>query len=187
MAEDVREALQFPDVSVLVSQVQAALDEVATWDDGRRRQGGGWTNAIAKAITQRIQEPGIEYAFERNREKREDEREWLFDYCALLFEEKTRDAPRMMAQALVVGEIEFADRKGFDTDFEKLLIVDSLLCFFVFPCWSKDDAEQNIGRFRSFAERRQRIAKLHGAAHPPIFLISCYFEPERKFIHLKVG
>ncbi len=91
------EVLDFPDVSELVAKVQAALDEVAAWDDDRRRQERGWANSIAKELSERIQKPGIECAFDRNRMKREDEREWLFDYCALLFEEKTNR--RLIPQA----------------------------------------------------------------------------------------
>jgi hypothetical protein len=88
-----------------------------------------------------------------------------------------------VAQALIIGEIEFSDIKGLDTDFEKLLIADSLVCFFVFPSWSNDDANLKLDEFQKLSERRQRYAKNRGMSRPPIFVISCYFYPEKKFIH----
>jgi hypothetical protein len=173
--------------AALIHHVQEALDEVAGLDEATRLRHGNWTSSISEAIKRRILGPGMECAFGRDRTKREDEREWLFDFCALLFEEESRNGVRFVAQAAIIGEIEFSDPKGLDKDFEKLLIVDSLACFFAFPKWSETEARAELDRFEHVVERRQRYAKLRGASRPPVFLLSCYLAPSRRFMHRIVG
>ena len=178
-----------PGSDVLARAVQDALDEVALLNEASPTVSwtpiGGWTNAICEAISKRVRvmKAGIECAFGRDREKRADEREWLFDYCALFFEEKSREVRRFVAQALIIGEVEFSDINGLDTDFEKLLIVDSLVCFFAFPGWLKDNVDKTLDDLEKIAKRRQQYAIDRGINRPPIFVLSCYFFPEKQFIH----
>src|SRR6476469_9554828 len=74
----------------LTEHICAALNEVAGWDEPKRLEKGGWTAAICDALKIRLQRPGVECCFGRNRSIRQDEREWLWDFCVLLFEEQTR-------------------------------------------------------------------------------------------------
>jgi hypothetical protein len=72
-----------------------------------------------------------------------------------------------------------------DEDFEKLLIVDSPVCFMVFQEWSAEDANNALDRLKEAAERRQRYARQRGLNPPPMFLLSCYVIDDR-FLHLTV-
>jgi hypothetical protein len=134
-----------PSADELTRDIRDALDEVEKLSDPQ--QEGGWTNVIAGAISDRVcRKSGVECMWGRDRSKPSEKREWLFDYCALFFEEPP-DVPRFVAQALIIGEMEFSDLKGFDTDFEKLLIVDSLVCFFSFPGWLEDAVTKQLDGF----------------------------------------
>jgi hypothetical protein len=106
----------------------------------------------------------------------------MFDYCAFFFEEPPT-VPRFVAQALIIGEMEFADPNGFDYDFEKLMVADSLVCFFAFYGWVKDRVTQQLDRFQEIAERRQRYAERRGMTAPPVFVLSCYFHPDKLFVN----
>jgi hypothetical protein len=173
-----------PEPGKLVQAIEDALDEVAASYGFGPYPVGNWTNQICEGIKGRVAAPGVECAFGRDRKKDQDQREWLFDFCALFFEETSRAVPRFMAQALIIGEVE-GNTDVLDDDFEKLLVVDSLVCFFVFPCWTDDDATEKLDKFQKLAERRQRYARGRGMNRPPIFVLSCYRDnlTPKKFIH----
>lgn len=170
-----------PSADELVRDIRVALDEVEKLSDPQ--QEGGWTNVIADAISRRVgTRRGVECMWGRDRSKPFEKREWLFDYCALFFEEPP-DVPRFVAQAVIIGEMEFSDLNGFDDDFEKLLVADSLVCFFSFPGWIEDKVTKQLDKFQEIAERHQRYAQRRGMTVPPVFVLSCYFHPSKAFIH----
>lgn len=162
-----------PPVDELISAVRDALDDV-TKSDSVTRPSGERTFEILDGIRRRIDRPGIEFAF-RGPNRYGEESEWLFDFCALFFEENARDARRFVAQALIVGEIELSKRNGLDEDFEKLLIADSIVCFFVFPARRGNAATDKLTELEHLARRRQGYAKRRGMLEPPVFVISCYY------------
>jgi hypothetical protein len=87
-----------------------------------------------------------------------------------------------MAQAAIVGEIEWG-ANGIDQDFEKLLIVDSLVCFMVFQQWSKEDAVAALTRLSRAVALRQGYARQRGMVRPPAFVLSCLVVEDHRFIH----
>ena len=124
---------------------------------------------------------GLECAFGRDASKHEDEREFLLEFCACLCEPRYRNVERYTVQVCVVGEIEFSGYLG--KDFEKLMFVDSLVSFFVFPDWIKEhQPESELDFFQGVAERRRRHLITRCTTAPPVFVISAYSSNERKFI-----
>jgi hypothetical protein len=107
--------------------------------------------------------------------------EWLFDFCGLIIDPDVPTEDRFVAQAAVVGEIEWA-LGGTDQDFEKLMVVDSLVLFFVFQC-SADKYRAYLNRFRKAAERRRGYCRQRGITRLPAFLLSCWTYPDGKFEH----
>jgi hypothetical protein len=142
----------------------------------------GWTNAIGEALDKRLgdAEKGIECAFghkdARGHKKRESAKEWLFDFVALLVEPATGE--RCTLQPLIVGEVEW--HNNLLLDFEKLMVVDALVCFFAFPKQlgiKEHDAEY----FVRFAEKRRQYVALRGTAPLPVFIIASYDPDSRSF------
>jgi hypothetical protein len=171
---------QPPTANELIRTIQDALEEVENSPTLRQRD--GWTNAIADAISSRLGNyKGVECCYGRDRKKPADTREWLFDYCALFYEEPT-NVLRFVAQALIIGEMEFSDQRGLDTDFEKLLIADSLVCLFCFQGWVENDIAEKLTKFQELAQRRQRYAIQRGVTTPPIFVLACYSNEKNRFI-----
>ena len=176
--------IPLPTVKTLVRQIGEALDDVAERDKAVHIAPANWFTEIASTIAKNVGGPNIECCA-RGGPPPCLHREWLFDFCVLLYEEQP-PTYRFTVQAAVVGEIEWNPR-GIDDDFEKLLIVDSLVCFFVFRRWSEVEATKELDRLQSFAERRRQYAQLRGMTQPPVFLLSCHLEPDRRFIHRTVS
>jgi hypothetical protein len=107
--------------------------------------------------------------------------EWLFDFCALAEDQDVGIDDRFVAQAAIVGEIEWGP--DVDQDFEKLQIVDSLVCFMTFQEWSEDGANKQLERLMRAAQRRQEYAAARGATRPPVFVLFCCVLPEHRFRH----
>jgi hypothetical protein len=101
--------------------------------------------------------------------------EWLFDFCALLYKEPS--GVRFVAQAAIIGETEWNPTDAeTDWDFEKLLIVDSIVCFFVCGVNSDDEANKKLDRYEGIVKIRKEYAMERGT-RPPKFLLACYVEP----------
>jgi hypothetical protein len=163
--------VKLPTEQTLMHQVNQALDEVSR---------SKWSNithhAIASAIAKRLKKNRNIQCFSRTPRRKStvcDGTEFLFDFCALLYEKQ--DAP-FYVQALVVGETEWKARVT-DDDFEKLLIVDSVVCFFVFEEDSDEKANKKLEKYEQVAELRREYAKRRGA-RPPRFLLACYVKPD---------
>jgi hypothetical protein len=80
-------------------------------------------------------------------------------------------------QALVIGEVEWHNDLG--RDFEKLLVVDALVCFFAFPGWIK---EHDADYFLQLAVKRRQYVAQRGTAPLPVFVIACYSRETRRFV-----
>ena len=80
-------------------------------------------------------------------------------------------------QAVVAGEVEIAsdDWDEIVYDFEKVLIVNSLIFFMVIMQYSSEDADNTLGRLEKAAKRRQDYARMRGNT-PPAYLLSCWVE-----------
>jgi hypothetical protein len=101
--------------------------------------------------------------------------EWLFDFSALLYKEYA--GVRFVAQAAIIGETEWNPTDAqTDCDFEKLLIVDSIVCFFICGVNSDDEANRKLDRYAGIVESRKEYARVRGT-RPPKFLLACYVEP----------
>lgn len=174
-----------PDQQMLVRYVREALDETAASVSGStNKPPEGWTNSIGKAISQRLEnkEQGIECAFGQRdalgRRKPEGAREWLFDFIAVLVEPRYGEE-RYTMQPLIVGEVEWNNNLG--RDFEKLLVVDALVCFFAFPkrlAVTEHDADY----FLALAVKRRQYVAHRSTAPLPVFIIACYDEERRSFV-----
>lgn len=173
-----------PDQQILVRHVCDALHEVAaSVPRGAETPSDGWTNAIGEALYQRLDntELGIECAFGHRdslgQKKRESAKEWLFDFVALLVEPADRNQVRSTMQPLVVGEVEW--HNNLLADFEKLMVVDALVCFFAFP--KRLEIEHNVDYFLSLAEQRRKYVASRGTTPLPVFIIACYDLDSRRF------
>jgi hypothetical protein len=174
-----------PDQQTLVRHVCDALHETAASVSGDRHEpSDGWTNCIGKAISDRLdsEEQGIECAFGGRdafgRTKPEWVREWIFDFSAVLVEPKNRNQERYAMQPLVIGEVEWQNNLG--RDFEKLLVVDALVCFFAFPK-RLGIKEHNSEYFLALAKKRRQYVAKRGTAPLPVFIIACYDSESRSF------
>ena len=130
--------ISLPDQQILVRHVCDALREVAaSVPPNESKPPQGWTNAIGDALHKRLDnaEQGIECAFgyrdALGNIKLESAREFRVDFVALLVDPADRERERYTVQPLVVGEVEWNDNLG--KDFDKLMLVDALVCFFAFP------------------------------------------------------
>jgi len=156
-----------PNAETLLAQVRDALDEVATREWDKITFG-----AVASAIAKRVSGPTVKCCA-KGRPEGCRQGEWLYDFCALLYEESP-DQCRFVTQALVIGEVEWV-LAGADDDFEKLLIADALVCFFLFGARSPSLGAEKLDLFEKLARRRHELLRQRrGIAQPPIFLVSCY-------------
>jgi len=178
-------ASDLPDWRILVPLVVAALDEVAGGAGPFPNQ-----NALFEALKRRLKEllsERVDCNFGRSR-ARGYEREWLFDFCATINEKAagpgTSDDEYYLKQTLVVGEVEAGG--GLGTDFNKLLIVDSLVCFFAFPDWLGEHLPRNdLDFFEELA--RKRVHRAAGRGLNTAFVVSSYRGRSGKFEHRKVS
>jgi hypothetical protein len=156
-----------PKAEILLAQVRDALDEAAVREWDKITFG-----AVASAIAKRVAGPGVECCA-KGKPEGCGHAEWLYDFCALLYEEPP-DQLRFVTQALVIGEVEWV-LAGADDDFEKLLIADALICFFLFGARSQSLGAKKLDLLEKCARRRHEfVRQRRGMAEPPIFLVSCY-------------
>jgi hypothetical protein len=177
-----QEQLSLPDEHALARHVVEALDTVAAGHD--QLGNADWFPAIAAELASRCVPLGLScYATDGRRSAPADGcagREWLFDFCALVSDEAVAPVDRFMAQAAIVGEVEWGS--VFDDDFEKLMIADSLVCFMTIQQWSGASAIIQLSRLSDAAKRRQGYVRQRGG-RPPVFVVSCYVIPEHRFEH----
>ena len=167
-------ARPIPDVDVLAKDVCDALEEVGKASDWISANP---TNPIGDALKRRLREypEGVECAYDRNLFKDEDEREFLFDFSAIICEPRDNTVERCTLQLLVAGEVEFG--AGLTRDFEKLMYADALVCFFAFSDRTK---EHQIEFFVKVAERRINHVVMRGNI-PPVFILACHSRQDRRF------
>jgi hypothetical protein len=166
--------LPLPDQSTLVRVVREALDDVA--NTAKLKTGySGWASDIGDAIKRRLADlrySGIECAY--GGPERGEDSELLFDFCALLYERADpKKEERYPMRTLIVGEIECHD--GLRKDFEKLLVADPLVYFFVLP--EKLRLRENMNAldfFQSVSERRLQYTARSGMTPPTAFIIASH-------------
>lgn len=178
--------ITLPDVDVLKRHVRDALDAVANRHTYERLSDAEWFPEIASEMASRVKSLNLK-CYARGGRRSEPARgcvgsEWLFDFCALLDDEDVPPDDRFMAQAAIIGEVEWSEN-GIEEDFEKLQIVDSLVCFMAFQKRSSDGAVAAITRLRHAVERRQAYARERGITRPTEFVLSCWVIPENRFVH----
>jgi hypothetical protein len=142
----------------------------------------GWKkithDAIASAIAGRLKDNSNIFCYggrPRSFPKACAGSEWLFDFSALLYQEPA--GVRFVAQAAIIGETEWNPTDAeTDCDFEKLLIVDSIVCFFVCGMNSGEGANKKLARYAGVVTTRKEYAMERGTRAPK-FLLACYVEP----------
>jgi hypothetical protein len=180
--------ITLPNKEALTKCVISALDNVAKKHAVMPISNRDWFPEIAGEIAKTAGVLGMK-CYARGKDRGQpaegcDGTEWLFDFVALIDDEAVPDEDRFIAQAALVGEIEWG--VGVDEDFEKLLIVDSLVCFMTFQEWSNESANKAIDRLRGAVQRRHEYGRLRGVSSPSTFVLSCYIIPDNRFIHLVV-
>src|SRR5262249_41341000 len=177
--------ITLPQEEVLVRCVRSALDAVAERHGSIPISNADWFPEIATEIASRVGPLGLNcYARGRSRgipAKLCAGNEWLFDFVAIVEDQDVSAEDRFMAQAALVGEVEWGAGRA-DEDFDKLLIVDSLVCSMVLQEWSEAHANIAVARLGHAAERRQAYARLRGMSRPPTFILSGYIIPENRFV-----
>lgn len=178
--------ITLPKEETLTGCVRSALDAVSERHKVTPISNADWFPEIAREIASQVNGLGLK-CFARGKSRGKPAEgcagtEWLFDFVALIDDEDVREEDRFMAQAAMVGEVEWG-AGGVDEDFEKLLIVDSLVCFMVLQEWSDEAAKIAVDRLRAAAERRQGYVRQRGINRPPTFVLSCYVIPNHHFLH----
>jgi hypothetical protein len=159
-----------PDEDQLIDHVRASLDAVAERDSEMRDR--DWFPSIARELATRVHSLGLT-CYARGKPEPCAGAEWLFDFCALIEDQDVLADDRFMAQAAIVGEVEWNwDRGEVDKDFEKLLIADSLVLFMTFQNPTVEAGKKELDRLEAAARRRQQYARLRGLSRPPVFLLS---------------
>lgn len=177
-----------PDADAVADEITKVLDAI----DTRQKKDpfpdtGAWFQAISGDLAVKLQPFGSR-CYARNQPLPCVGGEWLFDFCALLYDEELPPQERFLTQAIAIGEVEWGTRSSqIDDDFEKLLVADALVLFMIFEQWSRADAEVELDRLEKVAMRRQEFVRLRGINQPPIFLLSCWIIPKGPFIHRKLN
>lgn len=165
--------LEIPTEQMLLGHVRGALADVSDLSYDALT-----ADSIASAIAKRVGEHHNIDCYSGKRVYPEGcaGSEWLFDFGALLYEEPS--GVRLVAQPAVIGEIEWDHRDSeTDWDFEKLLIVDSIVCFFICGVRSQEEANKKLDRYENAVNVRRKYAALRGT-RPPSFLLACYIRPD---------
>jgi hypothetical protein len=164
------QSMPLPTPKTLVRDIGEALEIVARmpWNEITHDE-------IASQIARRFEEnPKIKCYGGRRAPKGCAGSEWLFDFCALLYAEPLG----FVAQAVIIGETEWkGSDKETDWDFEKLLIVDSIVCFFVCGVKTQEEATKKLQRYEEVVRVRNEYAMKRGGCSPS-FLLACYVEPQ---------
>jgi len=171
-------AVELPDEATLVQYASAALKEAS-----ERSWNALTHNAISSSITKQLKTNPNMFCYYGKPSDKDDcdgraGSEWgrMFDFCALFYREPA--GRRFLMQAAIVGETErnSADEKT-DEDFEKLLIADSIVCFFVCRAKSREEAVRKLDTYQSVIKDRETYARLRGTRLPR-FLLACYIKPQ---------
>jgi hypothetical protein len=161
-----------PQEDHLIDHVRTSLEAVAERDSELGHQ--DCFPAVASELATRVHSLGLK-CYARTTPKPCVGGEWLFDFCALVEDDDVPSDDRFMAQAAIVGEVEWSlDRGKVDADFEKLLIADSLVLFMTFQNPTVEGGKKELDRLEAAARRRQQYARLRGLSRPPVFLLSCW-------------
>jgi hypothetical protein len=159
-----------PQADRLIDHVRASLEAVAARDS--ELGAGDWFRAIASELATRVHSLGLK-CYARGTPEPCVGAEWLFDFCAFVEDNDVPADDRFMAQAVIVGEVEW-EPSEVDKDFEKLLIADSLVLFMTFQNRTVEAGKKELDRLEAAARRRQQYARLRGLSRPPVFLPSCW-------------
>jgi hypothetical protein len=173
--------------SELVRAVRDVFAGVAALKYEAGRVQGGWTKAVCNALRQRLDggEHGIECFYQGD--NKEDGGEFLFDFCALSYALESQNTDCYTQQALIAGEVE--EHRGLGRDFEKLLLSDALVCFFLFDESIKEHTQiPDIDFYENLARKRRREVSDRGTTPPTAFIVACYSSGSSKLtervIHL---
>lgn len=172
--EAVIQMITVPYQRTLVQLVRDTLNTVAP-----TLGGGGWERTIGDAIEQRLKalDPTIHCYCGRKSERPPHKNELLFDFISGVPIQYGSHETFLM-QPLVVGESEAA--KNLAVDFEKLLLVDALVYYFVFNDWVREHGD-DLRFFREICNDRRRLTGLRGAKPSPAFILARYAAGTRTF------
>mgnify|MGYP001290746505 CR=1 FL=1 len=143
-----------------------------------------WFPRIASTIATNVSSIGLK-CYARGKPPPCDGEEFLWDSSAFIYDDD-KTVPKeelFIAQAAIVGEVE-RDENGIDYDFDKLLCVDSLVCFMIIQ---KKQRRGALDRLERAVRKRQGYARLRGVNRPPAFLLSCWtWDEQPRFVHSDV-
>jgi hypothetical protein len=170
-----------PEQRDLINIVHEALDEAAP---ALKEKNNDCTRVVAEALDRRLNKTdgSIECSYCRGRGP--DANEWMFDFVAGVWDPSDRNKQRFLRQALIVGEVEW--HRDLEKDFEKLLIADSLVCFFAFPERVREryyPDQDWLTFFHGIAEKRRKHAVERGVNPPPAFVIARYSNVSATFTY----
>lgn len=173
--------LTVPGQTELFHLVRESLNEVAPLVRGRT---SGCAAKLAEILEERLAhiDKGIECLHGSGRAP--DRNEFMVDFLAGLWEPPDRNSQRFLMQPLIVGEIEW--HNSLDKDFDKLLLANSLVCFFVFPETVKERLYPNrdwLTFFQEKAQCRRKYALKRGINPPPAFVIARYSNDTATFTY----
>jgi hypothetical protein len=179
--------VEFPDANWWMAQISDSLDLAAAAHSVSRLQNPAWFCFVAGEISKRVDRPGLK-SFARGKPGRCAGTEFMFDFVTLLYDVDVPENESFPVQAAIIGEIEWNwSIDKIDEDFEKLLVVDSIVCFMTIQQTDRRDSERQLNRLETAVRRRQSYARQRGVTYPPMFLLSCYNTSADAFIHRSVG
>jgi hypothetical protein len=175
--------ITLPNAKEVADRIEEALDHINAHNRTNHLSTKDWFPAIATQIATRL--PGLECYAKGSPEPCRGG-EWLFDFCALLYDREAPRAGQFVAQAVAIGEVEWK-REGIDHDFEKLLVADARVLFMVFEMASDEDAKTELDRLQGIVERRREYLHSIGIIGSPIFLLSCWkYASQGPFVHRQI-
>jgi hypothetical protein len=175
--------LYLPDVNEAVQQIRAAFDAVAEQHQQQNIRNPDWFGQIVRRIALWAKAKGME-SCARGTPEGCGATEFLFDYCARIYDPEVPSDERFFAQTVIVGEIEWSqNEEQINKDFDKLLVSDALICFMGLQQSTVEKAEEMLEYLGRAARRRQSYALQRGVRPPPTFVFSCFVSASEKFVH----
>jgi hypothetical protein len=175
-----------PNETDLVRHIRESLNAVGK--EERKLSEPDWFPRIASTIATNVSSIGLK-CYARGKPPPCDGEEFLWDFSAFIYDDDKTVAKEelFIAQAAIVGEVEW-DENGIDYDFEKLLCVDSLVCFMTIQKRTFKEATKALDRLERAVRKRQGYARLRGVNRPPAFLLSCWtWDQQPRFVHRDVS
>ena len=152
----------------LERKVSGALDSI---DGGKTVGNPAWTREVKSKVAKLAQDAG-DQAYASGADHVEREKEWLYDLTWLKY------PSGRIERSVVALESEWVrDRKGIDSDFQKLLLVRADLRVMIFAA---DNVEDAGGKTKHMIDQ---IKVFQQSEKGDRYLFSCWLPDRRGFVH----